>query len=203
MSKKNRNNNQPQAQNVVAIEPNLKDIERAAIAEAEAKQRAAQAEKEEYLAAMRAKYPMRGLNGSDFFVVLGLLGKLNIKDELVGMFADQLKSGAELQKSRLLNDHKEKDLNQGQKIAATIRAIDENVDVQMRGIDLAGQIFEKVVENIALVQNELNEFLASLLGTTASEVAALPLGDYFFVLKELFSSEDIKTVFKSASSLLG
>lgn len=203
MSKKNRNNNQPQAQNVVAIEPNLKDIERAAIAEAEAKARAAQAEKREYLANMRAKYPMRGLNGADLFVVLGLLGKLNIKDELVGMFADQLKSGAEIQKSRLLNDHKEKDLNQGQKIAANIRAIDESVDVQLRGIDLAGQIFEKVVENIALVQNELNEFLASLLGTTASEVAALPLGDYFFVLKELFSSDDIKTVFKSASSLLG
>lgn len=203
MSKKNRNNNQPQAQNVVAIEPNLKDIERAAIAEAEANARAAQAEKREYLANMRAKYPMRGLNGADLFVVLGLLGKLNIKDELVGMFADQLKSGAEIQKARLLNDHKEKDLNQGQKIAANIRAIDESVDVQLRGIDLAGQIFEKVVENIALVQNELNEFLASLLGTTASEVAALPLGDYFFVLKELFSSDDIKTVFKSASSLLG
>lgn len=203
MSKKNHNNQPKQAQNVVAIEPSLKEIERAAIAEAEAKARAAAAEKREHLANMRAKYPMRGLNGSDFFVVLGLLGKLNIKDELVGMFADQLKSGAELQKSRLLNDHKEKDLNQGQKIAATIRAIDENVDVQMRGIDLAGQIFEKVVENIALVQNELNEFLASLLGKTAQEVAALPLGDYFFVLKELFSSDDIKTVFKSASSLLG
>lgn len=203
MSKKNRNNNQPQAQNnVVAIEPTLKDIERNAIAEAEAKARAAAAEKAEHLAAMRAKYPMRGLSGADLFVVLGLLGKLNIKDELVGMFADQLKSGAELQKARLL-DHKEKDLNQGQQIAKTIRMIDENVDVQLRGIDLAGQIFEKVVENIALVQNELNEFLASLLGRTAAEVATLPLGDYFFVLKELFSSDDIKTVFKSASSLLG
>lgn len=202
MSKKNHNN-QPKQNNIARIEPNLKDIERAAIAEAEAKARAAKAEADQRIAELRAQYPIRALNGGDLFVVLGLLGKIDIKDELVGMFADQIKSGAELQKARLLNDHKEKELNKGEAIAATLRNIDESVEVQLRGVDLVGQIFEKVVQNIALIQNELNEFLGSLLGKSGAEVGQIPLGDYFFVLKEVFQSDDIKTVFKSASSLLG
>lgn len=197
MSKKHKNKD-----NVVPMKPEktLKDIEAAAIATAQANAKREAAEREAELAQLRAKYPMRSLNGSDLFKVLAIFAKLGIKDDLVQMYKDNVNESIKLQKQRLLQDHKEKAVDT---LTKQIRHLENEATVSLRGVDIMANLFEKVTNNIGAIQNDLNEFLASLLGKTAQEVAELPLGDYFFVLRELFNSEDIKTVFKSASSLVG
>lgn len=206
MSKNKNRHNKTNTPNVVPLEERgktLQDIERQAIEKAQAKaDERAKAQAEE-VAKLKERYAMRRLNGSDLFVILGILGKLDIKDDFVEMYANNVKESASLQKEALLNDHKEKAPTKGEEVANKLRQIDQAEAINLRGVDIVGTLLSKIMSNAPLIKIELNEFLGSLLGLTGEEVAEMPLSDYFFVLRELFAAEDFKAVFKSASSFLG
>ena len=197
MSKKNRNNQNKVVQ--MNGEKSLREIENEAIMLAQAKAERERVEAEAAIAEKRAKYPMRGLNGGDLFKILGILSRLNIKDDLVNMYKNNVRESIKYRKEALVNDHKSK----ADDIATKVREIERAGEIELAGVDIMGSLVEKILLNMNSIQSELNAFLGELLGKNADEVNELPFDDYIFILKEVIASDDFKTFFKSASSLVG
>lgn len=118
---------------------------------------------------------MRELRGDDVFMVLAILGKLELKDELVKVFEEGRKSGS------------------GKMTKAEIEA---------RGVKVTAALLQQVLRNIGVVKDDINALLAELTGASVDEIKRLPLKDYTALIIEFTRKPDLREVFTSAASLL-
>jgi type IV secretory pathway VirB2 component (pilin) len=116
---------------------------------------------------------IRKLRGDDLFLLLPIIAKLDVKDELVSI----MDKGSSRKKGTA-------------------------AETRQAGIEAMASIVQKALSNLGAIKDDLNELLANLTGSTAEKIAALSLSSYVGLVISLFKSDDIKEVFTSAATLL-
>lgn len=117
---------------------------------------------------------MRELRGDDVFTVLTILGKLELKDELVKVFEDGKTGSAKPTKA----------------------------EIEARGMKVTAALVQQVLRNIGVVKEDINALLAELTGTSVDEIKQLKLMEYTKLIIDFTKKPDLKEVFTLAASLL-
>lgn len=133
---------------------------------------------------------MRELKGDDLFALLALVGKLDIKDEFIEMFAGDDESDI-----KQPADKKPKQLTKAEQEAADRRA-------EQRGLELVAKLVQKVLININVIKPEINKLLADLTGKTVKDIQNLGLKDYTTLIADFFKKPELKDFFSSIASLM-
>lgn len=122
---------------------------------------------------------LRAMRGDDIFPLLAIFNKLDIADELTGMFTGSTANAEEL-----------KGLNKKQLEAKTSEI----------GTKVLASLAKKALTNIASIHDELNELLASLSGKEVAEIKEISMIDYLNGVKDIFKDPQFKDFFTSISS---
>lgn len=138
------------------------------------------------------KNQLRELNGGDLFPVLNIIGKLNVKDELIKLFGGGDARKVDPAKLELLTKGKTEDE------AAEI----EKAEVEQQGLAVATELFQALFTQMDAVKYDLANFLGSLSGQTGQEVLELPLDQFTNLIVEFKNKPELTSFFKSISSLM-
>ena len=142
---------------------------------------------------MSEKLEMRELNGGDIFTMLSIIGKLDIKEEVVGLIERQHSTGKDV---IALADHKKKKLTKKeQEVAST--------EYQKRGMVLVTDIGFAILRHVNDAKSDINKFLADLTGTSQKEIESLSMLEYSKLLIDFGKKAELKDFFQSIASLLG
>lgn len=130
---------------------------------------------------------MRELRGDDIFVMLSILGKLDVQDDVMKLIDRQFETGKVIN----LSDHKSKKLTKAEQD-------EQDLLLQKRGYKMAGDVAFAVIKNIGKAKDDINAFLADLTGQDVSELSLI---EYSKLIADFFRKEELKDFFKSMSSL--
>ena len=142
---------------------------------------------------MSNKIEMRELTGGDIFTMLGILGKLDIKDEVVELLERQYGSDNSVIS---LQDHKKKKSTQAEQ-ASQERAVEK------RGMLLLVDIGFAILRHVGDAKQDINAFLADLTGLSVAEIGKLSMIAYTGLLIDFSKKAELKDFFQSIASLLG
>lgn len=142
---------------------------------------------------MSEKLEMRELNGGDIFTMLSIIGKLDIKEEVVVLIERQYGTGKDV---IALADHKKKKPTKKEQEAA-------NTEYQKRGMVLVTDIGFAILRHVNDAKGDVNKFLADLTGTSQKEIESLSMLDYSKLLIDFGKKAELKDFFQSIASLLG
>ena len=131
---------------------------------------------------------MRELRGGDTFTLLGIIGKLDIKDEVVRLYEKQ-------QAKPILTDFKKKELTAAQKAQ-------QEKDLELRGVGLIADLTQTILANLNNAKKEINTLLADLTGTSVSTIEQLGFAEYTALILAFFKKPELKDFLTSISSLL-
>ena len=142
---------------------------------------------------MSEKLEMRELNGGDIFTMLSIIGKLDIKEEVVSLIERQYGTEKDV---IALADHKKKKLTKKeQEVAST--------EYQKRGMVLVTDIGFAILRHVNDAKADINKFLADLTGTSQKEIESLSMLEYSKLLIDFGKKAELKDFFQSIASLLG
>lgn len=141
---------------------------------------------------------MRELKGDDMFTLLSIVGKLDIKDEFIKMFEDNIESTATI----IPMDFKKKEPTKKEKLEIEAEAKRKQIEAQKRGVQVGANLLQKVLLNIKAIKPEINALLADLTGKTIEEVKNLNILDYTNLIVAFFKKEELGDFFSSIASLL-
>ncbi|GAB6713829.1 hypothetical protein [Streptococcus uberis] len=130
---------------------------------------------------------MRELRGDDIFVMLSILGKLDVQDDVMKLIDRQFETGKVIN----LSDHKSKKLTKAEQE-------EQDLLLQKRGYKMASDVAFAVIKNIGKAKDDINDFLADLTGQDVSELSLI---EYSKLIADFFRKEELKDFFKSMSSL--
>lgn len=142
---------------------------------------------------MTKKLEMRELNGGDIFTMLSILGKLDIKAEVVELLERQYGTNSPIP---ALNDHKTKKPTKAEKEA-------QEKAVELRGMHLMTDIGFALLRHVGDAKSEINEFLADLTGTSRKDIESLSMMAYTTLLVDFGKKAELKDFFQSIASVLG
>ncbi|HEM6145142.1 TPA: hypothetical protein ACGOY9_000534 [Streptococcus suis] len=142
---------------------------------------------------MSEKLKMRELNGGDIFTMLSIIGKLDIKEEVVSLIERQYGTGKDV---IVLADHKKKKPTKKEQEVA-------NTEYQKRGMVLVTDIGFAILRHVNDAKADVNKFLADLTGTSQKEIESLSMLDYSKLLIDFVKKAELKDFFQSIASLLG
>ena len=142
---------------------------------------------------MSEKLEMRELTGGDIFTMLSIIGKLDIKEEVVGLIERQHSTGKDV---IALADHKKKKSTKKEQEATETK-------YQKRGMVLVTDIGFAILRHINDAKVDINKFLADLTGTSQKEIESLSMLDYSKLLVDFGKKAELKDFFQSIASLLG
>ena len=142
---------------------------------------------------MSEKLEMRELNGGDIFTMLSIVGKLDIKEEVVGLIERQY--GTEKDVIALADHKKKKPTKKEQEATET--------EYQKRGMVLVTDIGFAILRHVNDAKVDINKFLADLTGTSQKEIESLSMLDYSKLLIDFGKKAELKDFFQSIASLLG
>ncbi|HEL2203029.1 TPA: hypothetical protein TZE22_000315 [Streptococcus suis] len=142
---------------------------------------------------MSEKLEMRELNGGDIFTMLSIIGKLDIKEEVVSLIERQYGTGKDV---IALADHKKKKPTKKEQEVA-------NTEYQKRGMVLVTDIGFAILRHVNDAKADVNKFLADLTGTSQKEIESLSMLDYSKLLIDFGKKAELKDFFQSIASLLG
>lgn len=142
---------------------------------------------------MAEKFEMRELNGGDIFTMLGIIGKLDIKEEVVSLIERQYGNDKDVIS---LSDHKQKKPTKKEQEAASLA-------YQKRGMVLVTDIGFAILRHVNDAKADINKFLADLTGTSQKEIESLSMLDYTKLLVDFGKKAELKDFFRSIASLLG
>ncbi|HFI0672548.1 hypothetical protein [Streptococcus suis] len=142
---------------------------------------------------MSEKLEMRELNGGDIFTMLSIIGKLDIKEEVVALIERQYGTEKDV---IALADHKEKKPTKKEQEAAS-------TEYQKRGMVLVTDIGFAILRHVNDAKADINKFLADLTGTSQKEIESLSMLDYSKLLIDFGKKAELKDFFQSIASLLG
>lgn len=142
---------------------------------------------------MSEKLEMRELTGGDIFTMLSIIGKLDIKEEVVSLIERQHSTGKDV---IALADHKKKKpTKKEQEVAST--------EYQKRGMVLVTDIGFAILRHINDAKADINKFLADLTDTSQKEIESLSMLDYSKLLLDFGKKAELKDFFQSIVLLLG
>lgn len=133
---------------------------------------------------------LRELRGDDMFSMLSIIGKLDIKDDLVELFEKQQ------EKDSHLLGHLSK------KPTKTEKEKQEKA-LEKRGMQMIAGLIQTILANINKAKLDINTFLADLTNTSIQEIQKLNFVDYTQLLVEFFKKPELKDFLTSISSILG
>ena len=142
---------------------------------------------------MSEKLEMRELNGGDIFTMLSIVGKLDIKEEVVSLIERQHNTGKDV---IALADHKKKKPTKKEQEVTEI-------EYQKRGMVLVTDIGFAILRHVNDAKADINKFLADLTGTSQKEIESLSMLDYSKLLIDFGKKAELKDFFRSIASLLG
>ena len=140
---------------------------------------------------------LRELKGDDLFTMLGIVGKLDIKDEFVGIF----KRNASIT-SIQPQDHLKKAPTKKEKEALELKKAQEEKAAEERGTEAMAGLLQKVLVNLGSIKTDLNRFLAELAGVSVTDIQELGLMEYSSLVIGFFKKPELTDFFKSIASLL-
>ena len=142
---------------------------------------------------MSEKLEMRELNGGDIFTMLSIIGKLDIKEEVIALIERQYGTGKDV---IALADHKKKKPTKKEQEVAS-------AEYQKRGMVLVTDIGFAILRHVNDAKADINKFLADLTGTNQKEIESLSMLDYSKLLIDFGKKAELKDFFQSIASLLG
>ena len=133
---------------------------------------------------------LRELRGDDMFSMLSIIGKLDIKDDLVELFEKQQ------DKDSQLLGHLSKKPTKAEK---------EKQDkmLEKRGMQMIAGLIQTILANINKAKLDINTFLADLTNTSIQEIQGLNFVDYTQLIVKFFKKPELKDFLTSISSILG
>ena len=142
---------------------------------------------------MSEKLEMRELNGGDIFTMLSIIGKLDIKEEVVSLIERQHSTGKDV---IALADHKKKKPTKKEQEVTEI-------EYQKRGMVLVTDIGFAILRHVNDAKADINKFLADLTSTSQKKIESLSMLDYSKLLIDFGKKAELKDFFQSIASLLG
>lgn len=141
---------------------------------------------------------MRELRGDDLFTLLAIVGKLDIKEDFIRMFENNVDSTPKI----VPLDHKAKEPTKKEKAAQEKAKAEQEKAEQKRGMEAAAGMLQTVLANLKLVKGDVNALLADLTGTSVADIQALGLKDYTGLLVAFFKKPELADFFSSIASLM-
>ena len=125
------------------------------------------------------EYTMRNLQATDIFSVVKILngiGLKNVKEAIDFEEINKIRKGM----------------------------TEENADVisSQVGLNVVMSLATVIIENLPKVENDLYNFIGSLIDVKAKDVANMDMGEFMDVLITIIQKEEFKDFFKRASKLI-
>ena len=125
------------------------------------------------------EYTMRNLQATDIFSVVKILngiGLKNVKEAIDFEEINKIRKGM----------------------------TEENADVisSQVGLNVVMSLATVIIENLPKVENDLYNFIGSVIDVKAKDVAKMDMGEFMDVLITLIQKEEFKDFFKRASKLI-
>lgn len=141
---------------------------------------------------------MRELRGDDLFSLLGIIGKLDVKDDFIKLFQQNDVLPAKV----VPLDHKKKEPTKKEKLALEKAKLEQEKAIEKRGMEIVANLLQTVLRNIKSVRRDVNELLADLTGESVTAIQNLSLGEYTALLVAFFKKPELNDFFKSIASLM-
>ena len=133
---------------------------------------------------------MRELKGDDLFTLLSIVGKMDIKDEFVKIFEQNVDS-----EKVVPMDHKKKEPTKAE-------LAKQEAEVQKRGMEAMASLLQKALLNAGKIKGDMNALFADLTGRPKREIEALGLKEYTALIITFFKKPELADFFSSIASLL-
>ena len=134
---------------------------------------------------------MRDLRGDDLFILLAIIGKLDIKDEFITLFAGD--ATIELDFPTIVSDDP---------IIIAENKAQRDKAIEKRGMTIMANVLQTVMINISRAKAELNELLAALCGVDPQVIKELGLKEYTALIVAFFKKPELKDFFSSIALLM-
>lgn len=132
---------------------------------------------------------MRELKGDDIFTLLGIVGKLDIKDEFIQMFEQNVEKG------NVPQDHKKKEPTKAE-------LAKRDKEAQQRGMQAMAGLLQKTLLSAGKIKPEINGLLVDLTGEDLDTIRNLGLKEYTGLVINFFKKPELRDFFTSIASLL-
>ena len=143
---------------------------------------------------------MRELKGDDLFTLLAIVGKMDIKDEFMTLFQNNVESGSVANVVPL--DHKKKQPTKAELAKQEADKAKQEAEAERRGMEAMAGMLQKVLLNAGKLKGDINALLADLTGETLATVQNLSLKDYTGLIIKFFKKPELADFFLSIASFL-
>lgn len=143
---------------------------------------------------------MRELKGDDLFTLLAIVGKMDIKDEFMTLFQNNVESGSVANVVPL--DHKKKQPAKAELAKQEADKAKQEAEAERRGMEAMAGMLQKVLLNAGKLKGDINALLADLTGETLATVQNLSLKDYTGLIITFFKKPELADFFLSIASFL-
>lgn len=143
---------------------------------------------------------MRELKGDDLFTLLSIVGKMDIKDEFMTLFQNNVESGSVANVVPL--DHKKKQPTKAELARQEADKAKQEAEAERRGMEAMAGMLQKVLLNAGKLKGDINALLADLTGETLVTVQNLSLKDYTGLIITFFKKPELADFFLSIASFL-
>jgi hypothetical protein len=143
---------------------------------------------------------MRELKGDDLFTLLAIVGKMDIKDEFMTLFQNNVESGSVANVVPL--DHKKKQPTKAELAKQEADKAKQEAEAERRGMEAMAGMLQKVLLNAGKLKGDINALLADLTGETLATVQNLSLKDYTGLIIAFFKKPELADFFLSIASFL-
>lgn len=124
------------------------------------------------------EFKMRKLKGSDYGPLSQIIGKIDIMDDLVELFANQEKIDV-------------KDKTELDRI------------IQDRGVKIMSRLLKKIFINLEAAQDDIFDLLADVCGITPKDIAEMDFVEFRDLIIEFLKKPEIKGFFDFTTSSKG
>lgn len=146
---------------------------------------------------------MRELKGDDLFTLLSIVGKLDIKEEFIALFEENIKSEEDSKSEQLKpKDHQKKKPTKKELEEIAKREKEKEEEAQKRGMKMMASLMQKVLVNANKLKTDINSLFSDLTGENLKVIQSLNLIEYTSLIMNFFKKEELKDFFTSIASLL-
>lgn len=125
------------------------------------------------------EYEMRKLQATDLFSVVKILNGIGLKNVREAINIDEI-------------NNVRKGMTKG----------NEDVITSQIGLNVVMSLATVILENLPKIENDLYNFIGSVIDMKPKDVAKMDMGDFMDVLITIIQKEEFKDFFKRASKLI-
>ena len=125
------------------------------------------------------EYEMRKLQATDIFSVVKILNGIGLKNVKEAINFEEIN-----------------------KLRKCMTEDNANVITSQVGMDVVMSLATVIIENLPKIENDLYNFIGSVINVKAKDVAKMDMGDFMDVLISIIQKEEFKDFFNRASKLI-